>query len=229
MGRIHKTYVRTTRDDLGRYPTWPIGQRNQLGKIGCFHGKTASFDWQTDLGRLGISCRENEIRPLTQEEMYMSEDSVSFRFSANTGGEITKVNFDFKKSRSIVTQGFRMGLKQLDVVDLREKLVEGITKHNLKWDYNWVIISEIWQAEGFTTLISGPRKSSSELSASSKDISSSFNIADVNLGVELTAAENMAYQAVAKQDVQPYFQIHRLTEKHQLKVYGKKSLWEYIS
>ena len=38
-----------------------------------------------------------------------------------------------------------------------------------------------------------------------------FNIADPQLGIHLMSAELMAYQAVASQDVTPYFYIHKFT------------------
>ena len=222
MGSIQKIYVRSTRDDLGRYPTWPIGQRVQLGQVGHYQGRSTNFVWETNLSRLGLQVPELGPESLSEDEMYLSQDSVSYEFSAEAGEKLAKVNFDFKKRSSIVSQGYQMGQRRLDLVELKQQLVRGIQEGRLNWRYHWVIVTEVWLAKGFTTLISGSKASISELSARAEAPGASFNIADIGLGVKLTAARSMAYRNVAVEDTQPYFQIHRLWRNHELEVYGGK-------
>jgi len=62
MAKIEEMYVRKTRDELGRYPTWPVQREISLGIIGFHNGRKATFDWKTSLVKLGIN-----IDPLSSD------------------------------------------------------------------------------------------------------------------------------------------------------------------
>ncbi|HKR05180.1 MAG TPA: hypothetical protein VJY62_11155 [Bacteroidia bacterium] len=218
MGKIDKIYVRDTRNQLGRYPNWPIIQQISLGKIGYYFSRKAVFVWETDLNKLGITA----VYPFSQQrmsELYTSENSVSIAFSIDSSTGNSKAIFDFSKKRSVATQGHDVGYQVLDIDNLNIQLLNKIN-NGLKWDYDWVIITEIWTASGFTTLISNSSGSHSEISANTKISGSAFNVADFNLGLKVTGSKKMGYQGVAEKNVQPYFQIHRLTRDNKLKRYG---------
>jgi hypothetical protein len=48
--------VREIRDELGRYPNWPIGHAIDLGQVGYYDGRNAEFDWRNTLTGLGRSA-----------------------------------------------------------------------------------------------------------------------------------------------------------------------------
>jgi len=224
MGKINEIYIRDTRDQLGRYPNWPINQEISLGKIGYYVGRKATFVWETDLSKLGITIANSSAQQL-MSELYTSENSVSISFDVDSSTGFSKAVFDFSKKRSVATQGHDVGYQVLDLDNLKTQLLNKISK-GLVWDYNWVIITEVWIASGFTTLISNSSGSHSEISASTRISNTAFNVADFNLGLKVTQSRKMGYQGVAEKNVQPYFQIHRLTKDNKLKRYGlKTSFW----
>lgn len=218
MSKIDKIYVRRTRDELGRYPNWPLNQGIALGSIGHFHGRKAKFEWRTSLKELGIDI--SEVAPQAfMSELYTSHDSVSSEFHAASGDNPSKAEFNFAKTSSVASQGFEMGHQQLPIDRLKNEIIKSINK-GVEWDYTWVVITELWLASGFTTLISSSKNSSSVIAANKVSDTKVFNIADINLGLQVTRSKFMAYQGVAEQNVRPYFQIHRLTKDHRFKLYG---------
>ena len=221
MGKIDEIYVRDTRDQLGRYPNWPINQKIALGKVGYYHGRKARFSWETDLDALGIPTSNPNTQQL-MSELYFSEDSVSFGFEADAAAGMSKANFDFFRKRSVATQGYEVGYQILDIKSLKSQILNRISE-GLSWDYDWVIITEVWTASGFTTLISNSTESHTEISANSLVTGGAFNVADFNLGLKVTKSSRMGYQGVAEKNVQPYFQIHRLTKDKTFKLYGQNT------
>jgi hypothetical protein len=223
MGKIDEIYIRDTRDQLGRYPNWPVNQKISLGKIGLFYGRKATFEWETDLQSLGINVATPPLQQF-MSELYTSENAVSLSFDIDASTGNSKALFDFSKKRSVATQGHEVGHQALDIAQLKSALISKI-ENGLKWNYEWVIITEIWSANGFTTLISNSKESRTEISAT-RNIVSGFNVADFNLGLKVTQSRKMGYQGVAERNVQPYFQIHKLTRSHQLRLYGTRtSFW----
>ena len=152
MGKINEIYVRDTRDQLGRYPNWPVNQPIALGKIGYYIGRKAIFEWVTDLNTLGIPITIPNQQQL-MSELYTSEDAVSISFEVDSVTGYSKALFDFSKKRSIATQGYDVGYQSLNIQDLKLSILDKID-NGLVWDFDWVIITEIWTANGFTTLIS---------------------------------------------------------------------------
>lgn len=218
MSRYYEIYVRNTRDELGRYPNWPINQKITLGKVGYYRGRTAVFDWETHLDDLGIEYKTTPAQQF-MSELYTSQGAVSVKFNTDDGHGNSKASFDFKRKRSVATQGFEMGYLTLDISKLKDAILEKM-KNGLRWDYDWVIISELWAANGFTTLISNSSESSSEISTNLKIADPAFNVADPSLSLQITKSTKMSYQGIAEREVQPYFTIHRLTRDHKIKRYA---------
>lgn len=224
MGKINEIYLRDTRDQLGRYPNWPINQQIALGKIGTYFGRKATFSWETDLQSLGIAMTVTNPQQV-MSELYTTEDAVTLSFGFDTETGVSKAKFDFSKKRAVATQGHDVGYQVIDIRKLRTDLLSKIDS-GLQWDYNWVIITEVWVANGFTVLISNSTESYTEISTKPEVKMNAFNIADFNLGLKVTGSRKMGYQGVAKENVQPYFQIHRLTQDKKLKLYGPNtSFW----
>lgn len=220
MKNLNKIYFRSTKNILDRYPNWPIIRNIDLGLIGFYHGRNADFQWVTSLEELGISFKTRSSES-SMNELYTSMDSVSVKFEASEKMSSSKAKFKFGKKNKIALQGHKMFHQQIEISDLNKSLIEKINE-GLKWNYKWIILSEIWVADGFTTLISGSQNGICEISTlKNTDKGDVFNIANVTLGLNLSNFSNMAYQGVAEQNVKPYLQILKLTSDNHLKRYGK--------
>ncbi len=223
MGKIDKIYVRDIKKQLGRYPNWPINRNISLGKIGYYCGRKATFSWETDLINLGIQLNDPPEQILIPE-IYTSGGAVSYSFEINALNGFPKAKFEFFKKRSVAAQGYKIGHQCIDISKLNSQLLQLILNGH-KWDYDWVIITEIWNADGFTTLISKSSESYAEITADPIN-SNTFNIADFNLRPKVSFSRKIGYQCVGAIKVKPYFQIHRLTKNNKLVPYGQGfSFW----
>ena len=218
MGRISKRYHRQIKDQLGRFSNWPVNQKLELGKVGIYHGRRAKVEWVTSLEELGIRAAAQEGASLL-EELYTSMGAVSVDFSSHGNG-IAYADFNFSKKTSIVTQGYGMNHEKLHIAQLQKVLRERVDDSPPSWDHQWVILTELWTAKGFSTLISGTKGSTCQLSATIPLADQGFNIADRSLGLQLKHSSKMAYLGIAEEEVQPFFQLHRFTKGGVLKVYG---------
>ena len=229
MGKIQEIYVRETRDELGRYPNWPIQRPIQLGSVGIYDGRLAEFDWVTSLATLGITVPPTRSQSLI-DEMYTTLGAVNVKFEAATAGN--KAGFNFAKAMAVATQGYKTAYAFYELGPLQQAIVSAIVGEKVEWNLDWVVVTELWKSDAFTTLISGAKGSSAEISTTQPVPSGVFNVADINVGVKLSRSDAMGYHGVAEKAVSPFFQIHRLihdrkNNRYYLKRYGRNtfSFW----
>jgi hypothetical protein len=225
MAKFRKIYVRRVKEEIGRYANWPIQRFLKLGYIGFYNGRKADCEWFTNLDKLGIILKPLPAQSLRME-LYTSGNSVNLTFSIADSSSYNTASFSFSKNASVATQGLNLSFSSVSISDLEIALIDNINNNKLKWNKNWVILTEIWESDSFTTLISGGKSSKAEISTNVPVASGSFNIADISLGVHLSASNKMAYTGVAERNLQPYFHMHKLIFDKKgrplyLKKYGK--------
>jgi hypothetical protein len=103
-----------------------------------------------------------------------------------------------------------MELVTLPINQLNKILTERINRGQLEWNYRWIILTEVFNATGYSALMAGSNKSSMSLAANVEAGTSSFNIANINLGIEAESHENMAFQTLCRHGASPYFYVHKL-------------------
>lgn len=229
MSKIQEIYVRKTRDELGRYPNWPIQRPIQLGSVGSYNGRLAEFEWVTSLAAMGISVPPAPSQSL-MDEMYTTLGAVRVAYEATASGN--KAGFNFAKSIAVATQGFKTAYEFYPLGPLENALIQAIFAKQVEWNMDWVIVTELWKSDAFTTLISGAKGSSAEISTAQPIPSGVFNVADISVGVKLSKSDAMGYHGVAEKAVNPFFQIHKLIHdrkkgRYYLKRYGRNtfSFW----
>ncbi|MEM9921156.1 MAG: hypothetical protein AAF990_23845 [Bacteroidota bacterium] len=222
MASNEKIYVRNIRKDLGIFPNWPTYRQIGLGEVGYYNGRKAQFDWRTSLNDLKINFERNEVGGAASD-MYTSRGSVQHSFNANLS-DGSSANFKFSKKNLVATQGYDVSHQTIKIDQLENELRSKIANKEIEWNYDWVILSQIWHTVGFTLLISRSNDASIEIVAGNNFMGDVFNIADVNLGLEHRASKNMSHQVVAKRNPNPFFQIHRFTKKGNLELYGNYNL-----
>jgi hypothetical protein len=208
MARIPKAYVREIRDALGRYPTWPPNTPLTLGQIGIYRGRAATFEWRTSLVSLGVDLTPH---PATNQinELYSTKNAVQLRFVANSAGQ-GEASFGFRRAGAVATQTHGLQFSSLPLDLLEAALLTAINSGQLRWNKRWLVVTGLFQAASFTALISSSRRASASITATAPGAPIVFNIADPAIGLRLSHFDQIAYQAVAERDLQPYFCVHRL-------------------
>ncbi len=222
MSNIPKRYIREIRDNLGRFPVWPLVGAPPLGSIGFFSGRKAVFSWKRSLADFGINLQAtaggHEI-----SELYTSKKAVKYRFGLGARN-IGEAKFGFRQAGAVVTQCYELTLSTLPLGPLETELLSKINADKITWDKRWVVVTGIFAATSFTALISGGRRSEAELATQIPVNGIGFNIADPTLEIGIAAGAQMEYQAVAEDGLEPYIQVHSLAFPKKrdpyLKLYG---------
>jgi hypothetical protein len=227
MGKVDKLYVREIRDNLGRFPVWPPYRKVTLGAVGFYNGRRATFEWKHNLSDFGITLPTPDVVENKSGEFYTSDDAVSFSFSA-TAANIGEASFAFARNAAVAVRSQSLQIHSLPTGKL-EKAIAAAIAGGLKWNRNWVIVTELYHATSFTTLISSGKKSDAKLVTSVPITSGTFDIADPTLGISLAVSNKLHYQAIAETAVDPFFNVDTLIFPDNgdpvLKKYGEPRWW----
>lgn len=209
MATYRKRLFAEIRDGLGWFPNWPLQQDLALGMIGYYDGWSKNFEWRTSLAELGIDI-QYEVAHGILDEMYATKAAVSTKFELDAISKRPIASFDFSKKHSVVAQCHDSNYSSLRINQLQRILIDRVTAGEIDWDKNWVILTELFRAKGYSILISGRKNSGSSLSLGVLQDNPVFNIADPTLNIEVNHSKSMAYQAVCNENTSPYFYIHKL-------------------
>jgi hypothetical protein len=233
MSILAKYYLREVRDYLGWYPSWPVNSKLALGQIGIFDGREAEFDWQRDLARFGVTMKI-KTSPAPLKDIYTSRRASILGFSVDHG-TATKADFHFHRKRSIAFQGFDVKLHQVDTGDLADQLAKKY--RTIGWNDDWLILTELWVATAFTTLIAETRKTKVSITATMPPLPPGpgfpFNIANAACGLSVSSSHSMSYMQIAENspgaNIFPFFRVHKVVIDPKrgltLKRYRDRSGW----
>jgi len=153
MSKIRKKLFYEIRDELGYFPTWPVGDTLSLGHIGFYDGWHKEFEWVTSLPELGFDIATSGEQKQLFDERYSTESAVDFAFTADAETKTVNADIAFSRRSSIAAQGYKMGINKLHIDDLNRKVIPKICSGELDWDPKWVVLSEIFAAEGFSEIM----------------------------------------------------------------------------
>jgi hypothetical protein len=177
--------------------------------IGLYSGRKCEFKWETSLEELGIELANPIQSQTTMDHVLTAGGHVDLKFSATAGANAT-ASLKFNKQRSFASQGYEMVHSTLPIGEVERRILNAIESDQVSWNPKWLVISELWEARAFTTLISARGQSESVISTAVPIQTNAFNIADINLRLNVSMSKNMSFQEIAKEDVRPYFQIHKV-------------------
>jgi len=213
--------IREVRDQLDRFLNFPLNQKISLGDYGTYDGKNCRFEWLGNVAEFGVQPKsvgmQHEIA-----ETYATSGKVDIQGKLNFAGDRPCVDVSFKRASALAFRGCKIGFDQVQLVNAGKALTKAI-EDGLEWNRDWVVITQLWQADGFTHLVSGSNGSCVQIEARANSAPELFNYADPSLGLEVTSEKSMSYCAVGLSDVLPYFAIHKLRQSPN----GQWSLYKY--
>jgi len=221
MARYNKKYIRMIRTDLGRFPVWPLQQKVALGDVLMFHGRKSLYSWHGNLTQWGISVTPTGAQTLLNE-YYETEHNVSMKLGP--GVDCVVADFKFMKKSAVVAQSFEQVYSVLPIEALKAAINQRFSPADKQWNTDWLIVTELWQAEAYTTLISGGNGGEAIIKSGGLIPLESFNIANPRLNLSVSSKKNMNYIALAEQAVCPFFRTHRLIRyrgQYALRAYGE--------
>ena len=184
----------------------------QLGDVFLWDGKNAQFNIVTRLKDLGIPPTiERNLVP--ENKLYTSGRGVSGKFCIATDDKNASMSFNFTASSRYSMQASDTYLEELDEVSLANDIVKAEENGKLDWDKNWIVVAKIWDAAAFTKFVSANSGAYATVEATSASLLSSFNIADVDLGIGLAGYHGLAAHQFAESGARPFFMGMKLRKR----------------
>jgi hypothetical protein len=221
IARWRERAMREVRDELDRFLNFPLNQAIRLGDYGTYDGKRCRFRWEGNLSQFGIDCQSSGFQHEIAET-YATAGAVQIQGRLGLDDGPPFVDVTFRRARALAFRGARIGFDQAQLKALTADLVRAI-QGGLAWDRKKVIVTSLWQAGGFTSLVSGGSRAGVQIEASAAGATTDFNFADPALGLNVTLQKDMSYCAVGEAGVRPYFAVHKLREQTP----GNWSLYRY--
>jgi hypothetical protein len=207
MKLLFKQLQKETRQQLNRFPNPNLEMNLELGAIGNYYSRNNNWVWINNLANIGVAVHSPPNNSAVSES-YFTEGAVDINFNVSDGRNT--VGFKFNKNHSLVLKSHNQTLCYALIDELEAELNHAI-RNGLKWNKDWLVITDVWHAEGYTLLMSGSKGSTTEIkSANGLATKAEFNYANADLLLESGNSSGMAYQVIAQTSVTPYFNVCRL-------------------
>lgn len=213
----YKKYARELRDAFGYWANWLPGTPLALGDVGLLKGNV--FTRISNLQELGIAF-DVQQDPTKSEIEYSSEGAISITTKASGTvapqgsalGEVDAgITVKFSKENAVYIKANGTSSPSIiDQISLGKTLIEHYKQG--KWDMNWVVVTEVMNAESATVLISSSSDSKIEVKAKGKVEAAKLDIADAGLGFELMFSKDLSTRIIT-QALVPLFRAAKIKRK----------------
>ncbi len=212
MASAQGQYTNEMKKKFGYYATWNPGVPLKLGDIGTFNDNV--FTRLSNLEERGI---EFEIRQDTTKTPleHNSEGSVSVTTKlsgtvAPQGSVLTNLDagiiVEFSKENSTLFKANNTTSPSIaDSIKLGEQILELYREG--KWNKNWVIITELVEAENATVIISNNSNSKIELKANANIDAPTFDIADAEFKFSTQFSKGLETKIISAEGLTPLFKV----------------------
>ncbi len=192
--------------------TWDPTKRFKIGDIGKLeHGVLSIY---TSLEKEGIPVERSKGNCGTAMD-YTSHSSVTIKTKLKgtvpaTGSAFTTADagfsFDFKGDNSIVFQTSNHQVCQL--INLAEIELAVLEKYELgNWDKDWVIVTELIEADNATIIISNSSNGILELKASANIGTGKLTLTDAALGLSVLHEKGSTLKYIAQNEITPLYRV----------------------
>ena len=210
-----KKYTNELYKQFHYFATWLPGAPLELGDIGIL--KNNEFTKISNLNNEGI-------------EFKIEEDTTKSDLEHSTNGAVsitTKLAGTVPAIESVLTSadaGFTIKFSQEnailfkangtltpridDQIKLGKEVIERYKQG--KWNKDWVIITELVQADSATIIISSSEKGILELKAKTNISTAKLDIADISLNLECPYSKDVSTKIISEQGITPLFKVSKI-------------------
>ncbi len=212
MNNPSKFYLAHMHNKTKYRATWDPTKRFKIGDIGKL--KQGVLNIYTSLDKEGIPIEMSKgSRGAAMD--YTSHESVTIKTKLNgaipaLGSAFTTsdagFSFDFKGDNSIIFQTSNHQLCQL--INLAEIEHAVLEKYNLgNWDKDWVIITELVQADAATIIISNSSNGTLELKVNANIGTDNLMLTDATLGLSVLREKGSTLKYIAQNEITPLYRV----------------------
>ena len=179
------SYVRAIcaeiKNNKGMFLNWPVTNRIKLGDFGLADIRNGTFDWVGNLASYGVNLEVNSGSG-REHELYRTSGKVDAKFDLARETPAS-VEIKFRCSSAISMEAFNMTSERLELGSVQSSLLAAIGSGKLSWHRDYVFVAQVQKCEAFTSLISGCKGASVQLTAGGAHRIKPFNTANPSIGV----------------------------------------------
>jgi len=213
MENPFKFYLKHMNDKTGYRASWDPGRLLKIGYIGKLD-KYGVFNVFSSLEKEGIPV-EVLTDPSSIEMDYTSHGSIiiSAKLSGSApvaGSAFTEAeagfSFEFKSEKSVVFQ--TSGHKTMQLTNLAEIERQILTKYdNGNWDKDWLIITQLVEADCATIIISNSNNGSLDLKAKANVGTQQLKLTDASLGLTVAKEHGSTLKYITQSGLTPLYRV----------------------
>ncbi len=216
--KTSKMYTDELKKQFGYLATWLPGTPIALGDIGKMEHNV--FNKISNLSDLGISFEvQADDTPSDIEHNSQGSVSVSFKAAGRAAlpgsslGELDAgISVSFSKEHAILFKANGTTSPSIkNQIGLGQEILKRYKAGD--WDKNWVVVTEVVNADSATILISGSADSKIELKAKGGIELAKIDIADADLGLETTVSKDLSTKILAEKALNPLFKVSKVQKK----------------
>ena len=227
--RTSRKYTRELKRQFSYLATWLPGTPLDLGDIGIL--KRNIFTKISNLSDLNIQF-DIEKDTTKSDIEHSSKGAVSIATKASgtvappgsaLGNVDAGITVEFSKENAILFKAngtLSNAIK--DQIKLGKEILELFRKG--EWDKDWVVVTELVEADSATILISSSSKGKIELNAKGEINASNLDIADANLGLELAYSKDVSTKIIAESSLTPLFKAKQVMGRSSSPTFSQKTI-----
>lgn len=210
MRAIRKQYVRDLYQHFNYYPTWFPGVPLKLGDIGVINKN--EFTKISSLENEGIPFKINPDTSKMDLD-FVSEGGVSITTKLSGSAKLPNSNLmevdagfsiDFKgKNATLFKLKGTLSPQISDKIALGEEVVKRYKKGD--WNKDWVIVTELVQAESSTIIVSNSKDSKIELKANADLGTDKVEITDASAQFSIAFDRDVSLKFITEENLTPLF------------------------
>ena len=215
---LYKDFANDVYSELGYRATWLPGTKVSLGDVGRIEDGVLTVE--TTLARLGIAFEADSDAVPEGTLDYQSKNAVSVvlkaagsldgRFKVLTAADAGAL-VEFSRDRAVLMQLQAVTSSRIaDQAGLKRALLAAVVAADdqRRWQRDWVVVTDVVNAESATILISGGSSSRLELKAAASVAPAS--LADANAGLTMAASNQLSTTIVAERGLTPLYRALRV-------------------
>ena len=226
MGNVHQYYLKHIADKTGYRATWEPNKPLTLGAIVKIN--KGVFAILSSLEKEGIPF---EVLEDSSEGTLDYSSSETVQIGIKAAGQIPAAgsvlsaadagfSIDFGSDKSILFQADKTKTHQINnIASIEREVIKRVGEG--RWDKNWLIVTELLEADTATIIVSFSTNSKIEIKANANVGASQLKLTDASLELSVVSEKGSLFKAVASKGITPLYRVmgyhHPLFGKGQLK------------
>ncbi len=204
----YERIAREVKNAKDYFLNWPANEPVKLGDYGFYNGRRVSFDWQGNLSSFGVNLAPlSENLPMSQSTRSGGSVDVKFDLRSSTPAS---ARLAFRKKHCVSFESHGGVIEKVEMDLLFKAILERIGIGELTWNPHWVVVTQIYKVDSFSSFVSGSKSAGAEVVASTCARTTPFSLADPSGGLSIGNQCQMAHCSVAERGALPFFVIGKV-------------------